>query len=191
MSYILGALKKAERERKRDQPLQLEDWEQSHWPPPESSSGNRVWWISGLILLSLIGLILLWMQLSTNASRLSVTEQTESQVDVSETADAPTITPLMSVSTPLPLPLEKLPKEPQLQAVLVPSETENLTVEVEEPPRFSGHLFFPDNSELNRVFSNGSSYRQGEIIDGYRIELIEEDEVLLTRGVENTRVRLN
>jgi len=57
-------------------------------------------------------------------------------------------------------------------------------------PNFSGHLYFPGNSRLSRVFANSSTYREGETISGYRIEQILEDELVLSDGEQEIRINM-
>ena len=69
MSYILNALKKAERDRLREDPQDLNDFASAHWdpyqPPPKATGPGR-WLLAGVLLL--LGLVVggflsgQWMQ---------------------------------------------------------------------------------------------------------------------------------
>jgi len=46
-------------------------------------------------------------------------------------------------------------------------------------PKFSGHMYFPANKTLSRVFSEGGSYKEGQQLGRFLVESIEELNVVL------------
>ncbi|MEQ8953182.1 MAG: hypothetical protein RL120_03545 [Gammaproteobacteria bacterium] len=43
---------------------------------------------------------------------------------------------------------------------------------------------------MSRVFASSSSYREGELINGYRVEQILEEELVLSKDGEELRIAL-
>ncbi|MEQ8953183.1 MAG: hypothetical protein RL120_03550 [Gammaproteobacteria bacterium] len=53
MSYILGALKKADQERRRESDVKLADWDQDAWNDP-TPADNSSRWLIGLATAGLV-----------------------------------------------------------------------------------------------------------------------------------------
>ena len=190
MSYILGALKKAEKERKSDKPLDFDNWDKQEWSTPsESSAGSYLLvYVSGAVLVLMLAL-LCWLaykvvikpalvNMPEANHRLDETGQqavSAGLIDVSEEA----IQPVHIEPEDSPAPASPIVRQPA-RAIRQPEPAQ---IAQPEPasrsvfPRFSGHIYFANNKSLSRVFSGADTYREGQQVGGYLIERIE------TRGV--------
>ena len=169
MSYILGALSKAEKDRKRDRALDLQDWDQQAWEPPECAepSKNRLLWLICLILL-LVLVLFVWLAYQIILSPSTQIPQSESPAvqQLIPSAAKPT-------STTMQLPQNAQADVPAPQTL----------------PAFSGSIYFPNKPSLSRVFSGAKSLRERDMINGYRIEEIAEQQVLLSLGAQRFTVK--
>lgn len=164
MSYILNALKKAERDRLREDPKELDDFASPSWDPYEQSMpSNR---LRNSLIISTV--VLLSIALSVigvgylNTSSLSSSLQREA--------------PSMEVA-PSQTDLDK--PEP----VAVPEDpTPSVQLSAEIPPlTISGHMYFAEASPSNRLFANNQSYRETDpIAEGW---------VLAKIGLEGIEIR--
>jgi hypothetical protein len=150
MSYILDALKKAERDRLREDPKELDDFASSNWDPyqqPAKSNAPRTIVLLLCILALVIGLVVY--------SGLLVRPQVPVQqpaVDSIQAAPAPqVIEKAANVKTPPVPPVSTAEPEalalPQLQ--------------------ISGHMYMAEGSASNRLFANGGSFRQGDKLESH------------------------
>jgi len=188
MSYILRALKKAERDRRRDRPANLDTWNQEDWNPPDSAPRPP---LKGWALLA-TGLVALLLTLGWLGYQLG----TPSPPPASEQTETPTLNRPTKTTTPTPNtpPDANAPTTPNTPLNTPPTATANPTESATDPaplPRFTGHMYFAENPALNRVFANGKSYRQGDQLAGYRIESIGKNEVILTRQGKKYPTPLN
>jgi hypothetical protein len=194
MSYILGALKKADQERRRSSETRLADWDQDEWDDP-TPKDYTIRWLIGIVLvglalvLSIFGFVAFRvLETVPQNSAMSieqnrpVTQLPESEAEVSSYPDN---------DVQAGLPMEKL-EEGIAQSGMSGQDMgeEESSGSAEALPDFSGHLYFPGNPGLSRVFANASSYTEGELIDGYRIEQIGEQAVLLSKDGEQVRINL-
>ena len=139
MSYILDALQKAERERRREEPKELEDFVSANWnpyePEIESTSAKTLGAVVVLLLL-LIGLGSYWLlvkPISDSVQPLAdVLQQAPESVPV-----IPQTIPELKVSGPIPLPVMVV----------------------------SGHMFIAEASVSNRLFTGQRTLRAGDRID--------------------------
>ena len=139
MSYILDALQKAERERRREEPKELEDFVSANWnpyePEIESTSAKTLGAVVVLLLL-LIGLGSYWLlvkPISDSVQPLAdVLQQAPESVPV-----IPQTIPELKVSGPIPLPVMVV----------------------------SGHMFVAEASVSNRLFTGQRTLRAGDRID--------------------------
>lgn len=200
MSYILGALKRAEKERAGDKPVSLNEWNRDDWDQLESEKGGSkllLWLVSfTLISVLIIFAVLAYKIMSAAPEQVASTEsewQTGSadrfgtdrrEIDSGgqNAGSKPEIDAVQLNQA------EVVPVFVDLtKAVDVPSEIQSRP----EFPEFSGHMYFPNSAQLSRVFSGASSYRQGETIEGYLIAEIEEAEVVLSFEGVDYRVELD
>lgn len=173
MSYILGALRKAEQERKGESETDFDDWNSDDWNTQEKKQGSGQWlWIVLVVVVALLVAILvsLWLLLEqkTNDPELVISEaenysidkqiedlanpeaqqtpQAVSQVVISQNPDAQ-ITPKSPIN------------QVEIDRSAVPAD-------IGEPdlPEITGHLFFPTDESLNKVFLDGGSYKVGDTV---------------------------
>jgi|TARA_B110000444_G_scaffold28889_1_gene23899 hypothetical protein len=155
MSYILNALKKAERDRRREDPQDLNDFASAHWdpyqPPPQATGSGR--WLLAVVLL-LLGLVLggffsgQWMQyLPANQTTIATPLISEVALEVIET-------PAMQ-------------NEIQAESTADISESQTSAPVAETIPDFrvAGHMFITEGSSSNRLFINDRSFREGDALN--------------------------
>ena len=186
MSYILGALKKAEKERKSDKPLDFDNWDKQEWSTPsESSAGSYLLvYVSGAVLVLMLAL-LCWLaykvvikpepvyvpeanhqaaETTQQVAPAKVIDVSEEEVQTVYTEPEDNLAPASSVvSQPVreasqPEPVQSVQPEPASRPAL---------------PSFSGHIYFSNNKSLSRVFSGADAYREGQEVGGYLVERIE------------------
>lgn len=141
MSYILDALKKAERDRLREDPKELDDFASSNWDPyqqPSKSDLPRYLFFLTVLLLVLGALFIFSRMLSLPQPSV---DRAPVQQELTSAQAAPPAAVLASGEKPLSL--------PQLQ--------------------ISGHMYIDEGSASNRLFANGRSFRQGDKIDEHWI----------------------
>lgn len=195
MSYILGALKKADQERRRASEVKISDWDQDAWDDPTPADNTARWLIGsvvvGLILVVLVFSFVAFRVLEAVPPRYSVDTADETSSDgvpeeVLSTESAAVQNTELSLQgvTDAAVPENTLRQE-QLQEANSdqPEKAESL-------PEFSGHLYFPGNPGLSRVFANSASYTEGDTVNGYRIDQIGEEILVLSRDGEQVRVNL-
>lgn len=227
MSYILGALKKAEKDRKRDQALDLDSWDQDDWSRPgETHPDNNIILYAVLSTLMLVLILFAWL-----AYELLIMPQQavvpSSQVTVNRGGQAPVTMDVIDARTE-----EVVPVYVEPESTEVPLQAAEPVKEVEKPyatsivvktgqadqtaapvisrskapqearkipatstkrpalPTFSGHIYFPNNHRLSRVFSGPNSYREGDEVEGYLIERIGEGVAVLSFAGKEYRVKL-
>ena len=161
MSYILDALKKAERDRLREDPKELDDFASSNWDPyqqPSKSDLPRHLFFLAVLLLVLGGLFIY-------SRMLNLPQPSVDTVPVKQDLVSAQLAPPAAV----PASAEKPLRLPQLQ--------------------ISGHMYIDEGSASNRLFANGRSFRPGDKIDehwtlinigveGIEINAAERSEVL-------------
>lgn len=190
MSYILGALKKAEKDRRRERSLDLNDWDQESWdnPAAKSQDNHLLLWIMMVTLLLLV-LMIGWLAFKVMGDQHTPSVQTSS----SAIYEAPVRQALPAPSTPQRQ-TEDFNERPRAQVNQPTAASQDLEVVASTPteslPDFTGHIFFAGNSQLSRVFSGSVSYREGDTVSGYLIEDILEEELVLSRQGEEVRVDL-
>jgi hypothetical protein len=144
MSYILDALKKAERDRLREDPKELDDFASSNWDPYQQSSKSD-WpkaWVLMVCLVAMVIAVVLYSGLLTRP-------QTPAQQPILEANQSAPITRVIEtpapVSAPAAMPEPDVLPLPELQ--------------------ISGHMYMAEGSASNRLFANGGSFRQGDKLD--------------------------
>lgn len=141
MSYILDALKKAERDRLREDPKELDDFASSNWDPyqqPSKSDLPRYLFFLAVLLLVMGALFIYSRMLNLPQPTIDMVSVQQDQVSA-EAAPPAAVPPTGEKSLTLP----------QLQ--------------------ISGHMYIDEGSASNRLFANGRSFRQGDKIDEHWI----------------------
>lgn len=154
MSFILNALKKAEQERLRDDPKDLEDFTSARWDPyeqkPSSNKKAMILVVISLVILSL-ALVIYSGGLKFSAEKAQIFLDSQNIVEIDEQPEQikPDVEP-----DPYALPVLNI----------------------------SGHMFFSQGSKSNRLFANDQSFKQGEIIDnGWRLMVIAIDGIEIAK----------
>lgn len=190
MSYILNALKKAESERRREQPQRLDDLLSGGWEDDSISSRSvrsPLPWLMIVLGLLVLGLLLSGLLLQSQ-----------------KPADAVSGQPLASIhETKSPAVLAANSHSALPQKSYAPSESGNTTASRPVPEEtagvgvaapnldISGHVFVAADSPLNRVFIGGRSYRRGDAIDGrWRVEKIQANQLVLSAQGEQISLSL-
>lgn len=154
MSFILNALKKAEQERLRDDPKDLEDFASARWDPYEQTPSSN----KKLLVLVVISLSILSLVLVIYSGELKLTAEKAQGFFVSQN--------IVEVAEP--------PKQVELKNEPDPYALPVLTI--------SGHMFFEQGSKSNRLFANDQSFKEGEIIDnGWRLTTIGMDGIEMAK----------
>ena len=209
MSYILGALKKAEKERKRDQAPGFDHWNREEWAKPGGSGpGGKLVLYATLLALMLALIIFAWLAYKILILPNRTTSPAPEEVDRTEPARMGSVNPRSEevvpvyADTELPVVVGRPGRTPGKVSVKeAPQGEPRATNRIASPkstginrsyapPTFSGHIYFSNQNHLSRVFSGSESYREGDEVDGYLIERIGETQVLLSRGGKNVSVEL-
>lgn len=189
MSYILGALKKADRERRRETEVKVADWDQDAWSDPTPADNTSRW----LIGLATTGLILVLAVFGFVAFRV-LESVPQSQPHTAAEDASPNISPDFPAADVATNEEQQLPVSAVDQRVEEGSfegAADEASESVSEAlPEFSGHLYFPGNPAMSRIFAGSSSYREGELINGYRVEQILEEQLVLSKDGEEIRIGL-
>ena len=157
MSFILNALKKAEQERLREDPKDLEDFASARWDPYEqkASSSKPLMIFSAVVLLVLSVSVLFYLMndrgLKQNNSVVNTLEANTSPVEIPESVSTAQIKPI----DPMALPLLNI----------------------------SGHMFFAQGSSSNRLFANDQSFKEGDLVaNGWVLMAIQLDGIKLKKN---------
>jgi hypothetical protein len=177
MSFILDALKKAERDRLREDPKNLDDFASAHWDPYEKTSSTlapRNWLLGFLVIIIVFGLVLYIQGWKINPT-----------------------TDITSVATLQPAQIEgSLPSavevKPELDAELSLSSAaeQPITAATSSLPELivAGHMFIAEGSSSNRLFIGQSSYREGDkISQEWTLVSIQPDYYIISAG-ESTEI---
>lgn len=191
MSYILGALKKADRERRRASEVKIADWDQDAWEDPTPVDHTARWLIgsvvAGLVVVSSVFGFVAYQVLEAvpQDSSISVEGNTLAMRDLEDVPVSERSTVIDQQETFMEEPVEESADQVELQR-----QGQEPPVTDGALPEFSGHLYFPGNPGMSRVFANSSSYKEGEIVNGYRIEQIGEQMLMLSKDGEQVRINL-
>ena len=155
MSYILNALKKAEQDRLRDNPKDLEDFASARWDPYEQqTSSNKTALILSMIALVALGVAVV-IYMDGLKPLVQKTEILQSGEAVTQAVEKQSIEVKPTVETdPYALPVLDI----------------------------SGHMFFAQGSKSNRLFANDQSFKQGDLVaNGWRLSAIRIDGIELAK----------
>lgn len=194
MSYILGALSKAEKERKRDSGEELSDWDSKEWNAIEPSSGVGAGLkIVALLVVALLAAIfvLLWVLIG-NLSSESVDSNPASPIQTVEQA-ALEVNPAIPNGAIDPK-FRELEMAPELvdDLEMTPNEiaTESRAL-APDIPVITGHLYVPTNESLSRIFAESGSFRVGHLFeDGLKLVSISEDQAIFEWGDQSYEIPL-
>lgn len=153
MSYILNALKKAEQDRLRDDPKDLEDFASSRWDPYEQkSSSNKTTLVLAFFLLLAIGFAV-FVYINGSITLPQKNQVILDKQPIAEVVEQPAITRELEVD-PFALPVLEI----------------------------SGHIYFAQGSKSNRLFANDQSFKEGDLIaDGWRLTAIKLDGIEMAK----------
>lgn len=169
MSFILDALKKAERDRLRDEKFEIEDftspvWELNNITP--ITSKKLIFQISLVLIICCLGVLIL----------VSVTLKDGLLDD--EIVD----------TTAASLPDEFAP-ETTLRAVVHTENSSKIMLPSVPNILITGSIFLSDGSKSNRVFIDDRALRVGDLVDSnWMIESIAVDAVVLRFDDHTTRI---
>lgn len=198
MSYILGALRKADQERKRSSDINLDDWDNDDWNSRDDTQGLNTWL---KILLSVIAcilvaiFILLWVLLNgapgsalAGAEPVVVLEEPSARPEDAREggAQADAVSLTTQIQEPAPQVEERQGFTEQA------STTQQVEPTMPSLPEISGHLYFRDDVSLNRIFSKAGSYRVGDSVAlGLVLVEITEDEAVFEWQNKTYEVRFD
>ena len=177
MSFILDALKKAERDRLREDPKNLDDFASPHWDPYEKASSTlapRNWLLGFLVIIIVFGLVLYIQGWKINP-----------------TTDVTSVATLQPPQIEVLLP-SAVDVKPELDAELSLSSAaeQPITVAISSLPELivAGHMFIAEGSSSNRLFIGQSSYREGDkITEEWTLVSIQPDYYIISAG-ESTEI---
>lgn len=155
MSYILNALKKAEQDRLRDDPKDLEDFASARWDPYEqkTSSNKTGLMLSMIALVALAVAVIIYIdgfKLSAQKTEILLSGEAVTQAIEAQSIE---VKPKVEVD-PYALPVLDI----------------------------SGHMFFAQGSKSNRLFANDQSFKQGDLVaNGWRLSAIRIDGIELAK----------
>lgn len=189
MSYILNALKKAEHDRLREEPQDLDDFVSSGWDPYQKTEQQTLgaaarYWLPVTILVISAGLYYWFSTLSSVQHSEQVATEKRALPAAAETIDA------MPVKE---RPVKERPvKEPQKPQALAAAEQALESPAIALPAvNISGHIFIRSGSRLNRIFVGENTYHVGDSLDkNWVIESISSDSLTLRSGAMTTQLPL-
>ncbi len=182
MSYILSALKKAEKERRRDRVIDLDRLHESDWNETESDQARSVP-VFRVVLASVVLLCLIisgWVATQVFRADEPVGSGTDSDLAIEG---------VPVTSTPDSAGAGAFATQPEPATGRNPRPDPG--TQLPPLPHFSGHMYFAEQAQLSRVFSGGATYRQGEYIGEYQIRAIDRREVVLVYAGNEYSVPLN
>jgi hypothetical protein len=176
MSYILDALKKAERDRLRDDPQRLDDFTSAAWDPYQPIRTKKS--VSkAMVVLVIIATCVLFAFYSVGGFRLF-------QIQDQATDDLS-----LDLSIDKQKTIEKIQVEPERSSELpIEIEVEANQVVLEPDFLIAGHMFITQGSSSNRLFIGDSSYKAGDMLDtNWMLFAINADHFVVQAG---TRVEI-
>lgn len=185
MSYILNALKKAERDRKRDESEDLDDLVGAGWDPYQEPVKSNASYRVAVIIMLIAGLLFYGFYNLTNKSVVGDTETV---------LENPIEMPIRVQEEPLEAqPVKQVEKLPQEQPVQEePVQKEPVQEELRLPEvTIAGHIYIRSGSPKNRIFIADKTYYVGDTIDGdWVIESINFDSLSIRSGALSSELPL-
>jgi hypothetical protein len=179
MSYILNALKKAEHDRKREEPEDLDDFVSAGWDPyqeqPKSASSYKL-----AIIIVVIAAVLFVGFYSLNSGLQQAVEVVEEVVSeqvaeqVAKQSVEQKVAPVLEEFVEEPIAEEPIEEQLQLPEVTI-----------------AGHIYIRSGSAKNRIFIGDKTYYVGDSIDGnWVIESINFDSLGIRSGALSSELPL-
>lgn len=155
MSYVLDALRKAEKDRRNQPDLGLHNLDQDDWnkPPDSNKSSPFNIWVVG-ILSSLVCISIVAFQF-----RPVVIEEAETETLIVSEQGLPIVVDVEPIADSINL-LSESPAE-----TIQPESGENLATRISKF-RFEGNLYIEGNPAGSRVFIDGGAYKMGDALEG-------------------------
>ena len=195
MSYILGALSKADKERKGGASEDPKGWDNKAWDALEGKSGLNLGAkiAAGLVILLLAAIfLLLWIlmgNLSSDSPESYIddskpnSEQIEaSRFSVSQDTDQKNVeidTAPMQINS-----ASEFEVSADIQQDEVASSAPNI-------PIITGHLHFPTNESLSKIFTASGAFRIGYVFeDGLKLVAISKKKAVFDWQGESYEVSL-
>ena len=154
MSYILNALKKAERDRLREDPKELDDFASAHWDPYKPEAVKDSSWLKVTVVLVPLAVVIGVYFGSTKMTQVEAPKlspaMNDSILQVDESTNSSSGEPLQTIET-----------QPALSD---PVKTENEALAVPDLV-VAGHMYLNQGSISNRLFIGERSFREGDAID--------------------------
>ncbi|MGB0449903.1 MAG: hypothetical protein ACPGF6_04865 [Porticoccaceae bacterium] len=179
MSYILNALKKAEHDRKREEPEDLDDFVSAGWDPYEQRPRKSYGYKLATIIVAIAMLLFYGFYNLTN-------KNDSDAVLISE--------PLQAVEIPQVVAVEVIPQsvEPRSEPVVEEFAEEPVLKELQLPEvTIAGHIYIRSGSEKNRIFIGDRTYYVGDSIDSnWVIESINFDSLSIRSGNLSSEIPL-
>ena len=154
MSYILSALKKAERDRLREDPTELDDFASGHWDPYQPEPVKDKSWLKVTVVLVPLAVLIGAYFGSTKMTQVEAPKLSPAMNDlilqVDESTNSSSGEPLETIETQ-PLPID--PVQITNKALAAP----DLVI--------AGHMYLNQGSTSNRLFIGERSFREGDAID--------------------------
>ena len=182
MSYILKALKKAEHDRLREEPENLDDFVNSGWDPYEKKAQHSTrYWLPIVILVVAVGLFY-------GFSNLRPQIEIRPIATGSDIGEAVVASPTLEAVIETPAVIEKpAASSSNNSSVTAAPEVTSSLPEV----NITGHIFIRSGSRLNRIFVGESTYHVGDTLDSnWVIESINSDSLEIRSGTQTTELPL-
>ncbi len=185
MSYILNALKKAETDRKREQPADLDDFVSAGWDPYQAEPERKASYRRVAFILIVAALLFFAFYSLTNPNQHNVDAVLKSEeqqpADTVPVAEKNISQPVATENNPA---LENLTEDAVVEALR--------TQELQLPEvTIAGHIFIRSGSAKNRIFIGDKTYYVGDRIDSdWVIEAINFDSLSIRSGAMSTELPL-
>jgi hypothetical protein len=180
MSYILNALKKAEHDRKREEPEDLDDFVSAGWDPYQETPKSGASYKLAIIIVAIASLLFVGFY-SLNSGQQQAVEVLETEAVTEQVIEqgakqqvAPKNQPAIEEFVEEPIAEELVEEELQLPEVTI-----------------AGHIYIRSGSAKNRIFIGDKIYYVGDSIDGdWVIESINFDSLGIRSGALSSELPL-
>lgn len=183
MSYILNALKKAEHDRKREEPEDLDDFVSAGWDPYQEAPKSGASYKLAVIIVAIAALLFVGFyslnpgpQQAVEVVEEVVSEQVAEQIaeQVVEQSFEQQVAPVLEEFVEEAIADEPVEEELQLPEVTI-----------------AGHIYIRSGSAKNRIFIGDKTYYVGDSIDGnWVIESINFDSLGIRSGALSSELPL-
>ena len=183
MSYILNALKKAEHDRKREEPEDLDDFVSAGWDPYQEAPKSGASYKLAIIIVAIAALLFVGFYSLNSGPQQAVevveevlSEQIAEQIaeQVVEQSVEQQVAPVLEEFVE-----EAIAEEPVEEELQLPEVT------------IAGHIYIRSGSAKNRIFIGDKTYYVGDAIDGdWVIESINFDSLGIRSGALSSELPL-